>query len=193
MTFSVDYLMPEVVHLTVQISKKNLSPALLKIGITTNSCRNIFLSHGRPDPRFKLWIEKGRTSLSGIIQEDEIMSFQSLKEKFSLEKEDFYLQLRNYHSQNMKRKSQREDSKAFIQLFTKAYKSEIKTNIISQVYKSLQDLNNYSTRYIKDEWEKEGGLTVTDEEWLNICHLQRKNTKSHSWKEFCWKNVTPFL
>lgn len=147
------------------------------------------------DPRFKLWIKKAITSLSGITQENEIMSFQLLKEKFSLEKEDFYryLQLRNYHSQNVKRKSNREDSKALNQLFTEAYKSEINRNIISQLSKSLHNLNNYSTRYIKDKWEKEGGLTIADEEWQNICQLQWKTTKSHLWKEFCWKNVTQFF
>lgn len=123
------------------------------------------------------------------------MGFQTLKETFSLEKEDFYryLQLRNYYHQNIKRTKIREISQPFIQLFTKAYKSEIKRNIRSQLSKSLHNFNTHSTGYIKERWEKEGNLTITDEEWQNICQFQWKSTKSHLWKEFGWKNRSVFF
>ena len=48
-------------------------------------------------------------------------------------------------------------------------------------------------QYIKDRWEKEGSLTITDEEWQDICIFQWKSTKSHAWKEFCWKNIICFF
>ena len=46
---------------------------------------------------------------------------------------------------------------------------------------------------IKERWEKEGGLQITEEEWQDICTFQWKYTKSHAWKEFFWKNVTCFF
>lgn len=32
-----------------------------------------------------------------------------------------------------------------------------------------------------------------DNEWEDICVLQWKTTKSHAWKEFCWKNVAQYF
>lgn len=80
-----------------------------------------------------------------------------------------------------------------IQLFVNAYKSEIKKGVISQTYNSLHELSNYSTKYVKERWEKEGGQVITEEEWQNICSFHWKSTKSHVWKEFCWKSFTRFF
>lgn len=41
------------------------------------------------DSRFKTRIKKSSTSLCGIMQKNEMMCFQTLKEKFMLEKQDF--------------------------------------------------------------------------------------------------------
>lgn len=34
---------------------------------------------------------------------------------------------------------------------------------------------------------------MTDEEWENICTTQWRTTKSHVWKEYCWKSVSCFF
>lgn len=44
-----------------------------------------------------------------------------------------------------------------------------------------------------DKWEKEAGITITEEEWKCICTSQWRSTNSHTWKEFCWKSVTRFF
>lgn len=116
-------------------------------------------------------------------------------DNFSLKKQDFYryLQLRHYNNHKIKNKDTREASKPFIQLFTEAYESNIKRGVISRLYKSLQNLETPSTKYIQDKWEREGGLTIMDNEWEDICVFQWKITKSHAWKEFRWKNVARYF
>lgn len=116
------------------------------------------------DPSFKNWIDKGITSICGIVKEDEIMSFQTLKQMFHLENQDHYrhLQLRNFYTWSIKNQTPT-TATPLIQLFVNAYKSETKKGVISQIYKSLHDLSNYSTKYIKERWEKEGGQAITDD------------------------------
>ena len=36
-------------------------------------------------------------------------------------------------------------------------------------------------------------MQITEEEWQDICSFQWKCTKSHAWKEFCWKNTVRFF
>lgn len=134
------------------------------------------------DSRFKVWINKGITSLCSITQKEVIVSFQTLMVNFPLQKQDFYryLQLRHYYNHKLKNKDIREASKPLVQLFTKAYESNIKRGVISQLYKSLQNLETSSTKYIQEKWEREGGFTITDNEWEDICVLQWKITKSHA-------------
>lgn len=103
------------------------------------------------DPSFKNWIDKGITSICGIVKEDEIMGFQTLKQMFHLENQDHYrhLQLRNFYTRSIKNQTPT-TARPLIQLFVNAYKSETKKGVISQIYKSLHDLSNYSTKYIKE-------------------------------------------
>lgn len=82
---------------------------------------------------------------------------------------------------------------SLVELFTKAYKSQLTRGITAKLYKSITNLNSHSTKYIMDKWEKEAGITITEEEWECICTSQWRSTKSHTWKEFCWKSVTRFF
>lgn len=118
--------------------------------------------------------------MCGIVKEDEIMSFQTLKQTFHLENRDHdrYLQLRNFYTQSIKNQTAT-TARPLIQLFVNAYKK----GVISQIYNRLHDLSDYSTKYIKERWKKE--------EWQNICSFHWKSTKSHIWK-FCWKSLLVF-
>lgn len=146
------------------------------------------------DSRFTFWITKGITHFFQIVQDNQIKSFQILKDNFKLEKQDFYrdLQLRNYYNHEIKQ-SNIDEYNPLIQLFIKAYKSELTRGLISQLYKSICNLNSFSTKYIRDKWEKEGVLVITDEEWEQICISQWRSTKSHTWKEYCWENMSCYF
>uniref|UniRef100_A0A3B1JE93 Reverse transcriptase domain-containing protein n=1 Tax=Astyanax mexicanus TaxID=7994 RepID=A0A3B1JE93_ASTMX len=150
----------------------------------------------RLDSRFKIWVIKGITALCSIVEGGEIMTFQTLKERFLLENQDFYryLQIRSYFNQKVKTKYGDKQIE-FIDLMTQAYssKDEACYKIISKIYKSFGSIATHSTSYVKQKWEKEGAMIITDEEWSNIWKFQWKSTKSLKWREFCWKNVIRFF
>lgn len=53
--------------------------------------------------RFKIWAKKGITAYCSIMDEVQLLDFNSLKEKFSLESKDFYryLQLQQHFCQKI--------------------------------------------------------------------------------------------
>lgn len=73
--------------------------------------------------RFKEWTKTGRTALCKIIEANTQLSFERIKEKYSLEARDFYryLQLRHFVSDKIKYVS--ESSKPLSGLFKRAYGS----------------------------------------------------------------------
>lgn len=72
-------------------------------------------------------------------------------------------------------------------------KSISPTKIISKLYKSILGGKGGSTYYVKEKWEKEGRITITEEEWTYICQTQWTTTGSNIWREFFWKNTMRFL
>ncbi len=55
------------------------------------------------------------------------------------------------------------------------------------------DLQGDSSLYIKERWEKESGITISTEDWENICKLQWATSRSSYWREFCWRNTIGFF
>lgn len=91
-------------------------------------------------------------------------SFQSLKEHFNLEKQDFYryLQLRGYYNSEIKQ-TNREEHNLLIKLFINAYRSELSRGTVAQLYKYICNLNNLSTNYFfKEKWTREGASAITN-------------------------------
>ena len=145
------------------------------------------------DTRFRIWIAKGIKVFFQIVKDNQFESFDTLQDKYHLEKEDFYryLQTRHYYNQDIKQNNHQYN--LLVEIFIKAYKSELPRGVISMLYKSITNLNNHSTKYIKHRWELEAGLIITDEEWEHICTNQWKSTSSHIWKEFCWKSISRYF
>lgn len=50
-----------------------------------------------------------------------------------------------------------------------------------------------NTYYVKKKWEREGRITITEEEWSCICQTQWSTTRSNIWREFYWKNIMRFF
>lgn len=46
--------------------------------------------------------------------------------------------------------------------------AQTKRGIISGLYKGLISMKAHSTLYIKTQWEMEGGIDLTEEEWVTI-------------------------
>lgn len=69
--------------------------------------------------------DKGLTVLCNIVKGDTIISFETLKEKYSLETQDFYRYLQMRHFVNMKMKNVAGTRKVIRELFRKAYNSDL--------------------------------------------------------------------
>ena len=50
-----------------------------------------------------------------------------------------------------------------------------------------------STAGVKQKWEKELKLNISEEEWLIIWKTQHSSTSSRIWREHCWKNAIRFF
>lgn len=98
--------------------------------------------------------------------------FETLRESYNLEKEDLYsyIQKKNYYTQEIRLTT--DQYNPLIDIITKSYSSELTGGLISKIYKMITNVNTHSTQYIKNKWEKEAGLTITDEEWEQICRTQ---------------------
>lgn len=148
---------------------------------------------GQLDSRFKQWIRKGITSYSTISSSAGLRSFQYLIDNHNLEKQDFYryLQLRHHFDRDIKNNKGTEMS--LISIFIEAYKGSTHKKLVSRIYSKLQSNRNHSTLYVRDRWEKEANIVLTEEEWLDICEIQSTTSSSGQWREFAWKNTMRFF
>lgn len=86
-----------------------------------------FVVPNRTDLRFKVWVTKGIKIFYQIVKENQMKSFDALRESFGLEKQDFYryLQTRSYYNQEIKQND--DHYNPLIEIFIKAYNSELST------------------------------------------------------------------
>ena len=143
------------------------------------------------DSRFKLWSTKGITAYWKISNDKGLMSFQQLSEMYKLGREDFYRYLQLRHHFNADIVCEKEKS-PLILLFIDVCKGLSKKQV-SSVYSILQSERKLSTTYIKQRWEKEVGINLSEEEWLNICKTITTTSCSDLWREFTWKNTLRFF
>ncbi len=115
------------------------------------------------------------------MKDEKLLSFETLKRTHLLEKQDFYRYLQLRHFGDTKMKNVTKTSTCLIELFIKAFNSEIIDRTVSCMYKGLQDLKSHSTSYIKIKWEKEGGINISEEEWTAI------------WREFGRKSLIRYF
>lgn len=132
-------------------------------------------------------ISKGITTFYCLTEKGRLKDFENLKKEYCLEKSDFYryLQIRNHFERNIKNKTDLDDP--ILRIFMGAYQNDLNKGVISRFYKGLRTKIYNSTEYIKEKWEKEGNLSISKEEWLEMCKFPWKCTNSHIWREFGWK------
>ena len=120
-----------------------------------------------------------------------MICFNNLCETFGLDRQDFfrYLQLRDYFSKTLKGHT----PSAVTQTFVDAYNSGNNKGIVSKLYRGLTTVKMDTTDYVKQRWEKELGIKITREMWLNAWKTQFSSTNSKTWRDFCWKNLIRFF
>lgn len=107
------------------------------------------------------WTSKGITTYYSLTKKGELKNFEKLREYFNLERTGFYrfLQWRNRFDNYIKRKTDLNDP--ILIIFIDAYQSKANKGVISRIYKGLLSKKSFSTKYIKDKWEREGNLLIS--------------------------------
>lgn len=72
-------------------------------------------------------------------------------------------------------------------LCTKSALASIPSKSVSKLYNDLFLAGNENTLYIKEKWEKEAGISMSEEAWGEICSFQWSSANSTEWREHCWK------
>ncbi|CAJ1058984.1 unnamed protein product [Xyrichtys novacula] len=153
------------------------------------SCTSRFRP-GMLDKTFEKWRDKGITATCTLIDKQHFKSFTSLKNEFGLENEDLYryFQLRHFYETEVKREISVEGNDV-IEILTGAFK-QTPLRIVSKLYKGLLKQQGRNTMYIKEKWEKELGIELSESDWQTMLKTQHTSTSSKTWREFGWKNLT---
>ena len=91
------------------------------------------------------------------------------------------------------RGSDQKELPIIIRLFVDAYSSNSTKGLIGRLYNGISSLNGHTTRYIKERWEKELDIEITEDTWTNAWITQSSTTNSLVWRDFCWKNLIRFF
>ena len=141
---------------------------------------------------FGQWADKGITAWCALVEKGKIMSFQDLKTTYGLDWREFYkyLQIRDYYGKRIGQELSLEVNKV-VQVMIDAYK-ENRVRTITILYKALMDGKN-TTGYIKEKWEREFDMEISEDEWDKIWEKHKTTACSRAWREFSWKNLIQFF
>lgn len=67
------------------------------------------------------------------------------------------------------------------------------SKIVLKSHNGLRNLNRNETLYIKQKWESERHLELSEDDWRSKCLSQHNSTSSRQWREYGWKNVIRFF
>lgn len=145
------------------------------------------------DKQLRHWACRGITAYCTMVDKDGLQPFAHISESYGLGREDMfrYFQVRDYFNKEIKQTDNRDSN--LINIFTDAYKAKDSKHLISQIYKELQNSKNHSTLQVKQKWEGEAGLEISEDDWKTVWAGQAKTTNSRTWREFCWKNLIRFF
>ena len=150
---------------------------------------------GENDVFFVQWSKKGIKAICTVMENKELISFQTLKERFSLQNRDLfrYIQFRDYYKKEIKTERSHEINPV-VKILMDAYGPNNNCiKIISRFYKSIAECKGNSTLYVKSKWESELNMEISSEEWYDMCETQQTSTSSNQWRVFNWKNLVRFF
>lgn len=133
------------------------------------------------DYTFKSWIKKGLTTYLTFTENYIFQSFQSMQNRYDLRKNDFfrYLQVRHNFTARCKTTEFSVAETEFYKILKLAYGSRTH-KLISTVYIALFTTDKDSTLYIKQKWEKEAEVVISEDSWGGIWRFQWSSTNSLS-------------
>lgn len=147
---------------------------------------------GTQDLRYKQLTNNGMTAWCVLIKDKCFKSFQELKQQFDIMNQDHfrYLQLRNFFNRKIKHIDSNKND--LVEMIIGIYNSKT-FRILSSLYKVFLKRSGCTTLDVKQRWETELEIVVTEEEWKYIWITQQSTTSSRIWREHCWKNIIRFF
>ena len=145
------------------------------------------------EKRFQQWNDKGIKTWCTLTGGGRLPTFEELRKKYGLDNREFfmYLQLRDYYTKEIEGKAQGETN-GVVQIMINKYKG-YKIRMVSGMYQQLMGNEKYTTDYIKEKWEKELDIKITEEDWIRMWTTHHSSTNSRVWREFSWKNLSRFF
>lgn len=141
------------------------------------------------DAGFEKWTNKGLIYISQIFMGQILKSFEQLKQEFNLQNNDFYkyLQLRHYLQKHNEWERISKEPTKVEELFMSFTEEESKKGLISKTYKALQYESNDNNMDVKERWELEANVIITNDDWEETFKSGHTLTNSPTWREFEWK------
>ena len=137
---------------------------LPEISTSTPLYRNHSFPPSLSDNVFLLWANKGITTIEDLYLNKTFATFTQLKEKFTLSDAHFfrYLQVRDFVRKNI---SHFQSLPAPIDLYTLLNRSPDSKRLTSRFVDLFNLLNPTSSHHLKEAWEKDLALSISDNDW----------------------------
>lgn len=141
------------------------------------------------DSGFNKWANKGLIYIDQMFQGQTMKSFTQLQKEFNLPAHDFYkfLQLRDYLQKHQEWENIYKTPSKLEEVLWSFSEDKSKKGVISKIYKALQHESDDNNLDIKEKWELEANIIISEEEWEETFKEGHKLTNSPTWREFDWK------
>ena len=130
--------------------------------VFTPICDNPDFPPGVMDYNFRIWVNKGVSTLHKLLEGSTMMSFSQLKRKYDIQQQDFFRYLQETSSQKTPQSLSVKISHVERQLFLQ--KSGRSISLFYNILKGYT-MNTY---FLKGLWEKELNVKITDEGWNDV-------------------------
>lgn len=146
------------------------------------------------DQSFFKWENKGLSIFGQLLGDVEIKQFQEIATQFVIPNSHpfRYLQMHSYVLNGLRNRTVGEIH-PLVRYMIKTYNTGMErkhlNKIVTLIRKKEPDINNR----MKNKWEKELLLNITDTDWEQICKNVQKSTHSNYWKEFSWKIINRYF
>ena len=129
----------------------------------------------RTDETFNVWETMGITRFHKLFNDNIVTSFENLSKEYNLPRTHFYryLQVRSYlkkHTMSL------QDLHPLVSYILKVYENPSFKKVTGQIYHIINNIK-YQSSQIKVTWEKDLGMTITEEEWSLGCKNTFKYTR----------------
>ena len=147
------------------------------------------LTPSKQDTLFSIWGQRGLTIFGQCLDDNGVMSFETLRKYFDLPHSHhfYYLQLRSYiHASKIGRKSKSE-LHPLVQFLLRNYNKIRVPHQITTVYSILENSYKQQDTRAKLKWEEELNIHITEETWKQMNRNVHTTTASPYWREYAWK------